>query len=114
MERNGLAADGQDLVHAVISDHLSHGGLRHIPEGGGDVPHVEQECIGVIDLELHDPLHDPHVEIAGQHERLLQKLAPLPVLRSDVRLNGPEAKLLFQLALHRHLVELLDERQFEV
>ena len=74
LERDLLAADGQDLVDAVVAHHLAHGGLGHVAERLGHVAHVEQVLARVLDPVLDDPLDHRDVQVAGEHQRLAQRL----------------------------------------
>ena len=67
LQGDRLAADGDDLVHAVVAHHLAHGRLRHVAEGLGHVAHVEEELARVLDAVLDDPLDHRHVQVAGEH-----------------------------------------------
>ena len=70
LERDRLAADRQDLVHAVVAHDLAHGRLGHVPERLGDVAHAEEEGARVLDPVLDDPLDHRDVEVAREHLRL--------------------------------------------
>jgi hypothetical protein len=114
-ERDRGAADGDHLVHAVVADHVPHRRFRHVAEGLGHVPDVEEIGLGIPDPELHDPLHDRDVQVAGQHQRLCLGLGRLGELGPHAGPRGAEAELHLELALDRHFGDALDpERQLEV
>jgi hypothetical protein len=93
----------------VVAHHGAHHNLGHIAERALGVAIAEEILDRVGNAVLDNPLHVPHIEVTGEHERFIRKglraeTCPYP------RLLRAEAKLGFPDTLHFHLAHRLQSQ----
>src|SRR5262249_16904779 len=90
---------GEDLGHGVIPHPRSHDDLSHIAQRQRWIAIAEEIFHRINNAVLHNPGDLRDVEVASEHQRLIQERA-LTKARAHARLFSAEAKLLFSDALH--------------
>jgi hypothetical protein len=107
---------GEHVTAEIVPDDAAHHGLVDVADRRDRIAYAVQEFVGVSDAILHDPFDVDHLEIAGQHQRLVLLRARLLVavaLRSGS--DRAKSELLLQDASGRHEIRPIDaERQLEM